>query len=93
MVVLGARDGQLALVCFATSVLLFSPSYSASKHCLSHNLLPLDGLSTHQPIHQRGFVGHVSLPPTHLKLFFISRSLAITSTGSVSPVAFWISGS
>lgn len=30
---------------------------------------------------------------THLKLFFISRSFAITSTGSVLRVAFWISGS
>jgi len=30
---------------------------------------------------------------THLKLFFISLSLAITSTGSVFPVTFWISGS
>ena len=30
---------------------------------------------------------------THLKLFFISRSLAMTSTGSVFPVAFCISGS
>lgn len=29
----------------------------------------------------------------YLKLFFISRSLAMTLTGSVSPVAFWISGS
>lgn len=31
--------------------------------------------------------------PTHLKLFFISRSLVMMATGSVSPVAFWISGS
>lgn len=30
---------------------------------------------------------------THLKLFFISLSFAITLTGSVSPVAFWIAGS
>lgn len=30
---------------------------------------------------------------THLKLFFISRSLAMTSTGSVLPVACWILGS
>jgi hypothetical protein len=30
---------------------------------------------------------------THLKLFFISRSLAITSIGSVFPVAFCITGS
>merc|ERR1711900_157892 len=29
----------------------------------------------------------------HLKLFFISRSLAMASTGSVFPVAFCISGS
>lgn len=31
--------------------------------------------------------------PTHLKLFFISRSFVMMATGSVSPVAFWISGS
>lgn len=30
---------------------------------------------------------------THLKLFFISRSAAITETGSLLPVAFCISGS
>lgn len=29
----------------------------------------------------------------HLKLFFISRSLAMTPTGSLSPVAFWMTGS
>lgn len=34
-----------------------------------------------------------SIVLTHLKLFFISRSFAITSTGSVFPVAFWIMGS
>lgn len=35
---------------------------------------------------QVGKGGRIWLP--HLKLFFISRSLAITLTGSVSPVAF-----
>lgn len=30
---------------------------------------------------------------THLKLFFISRSLPMTSTGVEAPVIFWISGS
>ena len=33
------------------------------------------------------------IPLTHLKLFFISRNFAITSMGSVLPVAFRMSGS
>lgn len=49
--------------------------------------------SSHIP--QRASVPmHVNFSGSSLQeLFFISRSLAMTSTGSVWPVAFWISGS
>lgn len=43
-------------------------------------------------IRKRGEEG-VWVPVPYLKLFFISRSLAITFTGSVWLVAFVISGS
>jgi hypothetical protein len=42
---------------------------------------------------QRQVLPPRSRTPTHLKLFFISRSLVMMAMGSVSPVAFWISGS
>lgn len=59
--------------------------------CLVRGHLPVPAIpqSTMCPQSDRPGLGW----PTHLKLFFISRSLAMMATGSVSPVTFWIMGS
>jgi hypothetical protein len=73
-------------------VLLEAVSCSDGCHSSSYRLdfSGTTSLSTtpDQPHAQRQMLPPRSRTPTHLKLFFISRSLVMIAIGSVSPVAF-----